>query len=321
MPLLPEIYIVPPRSQPNGHFQTIIPNLTRKVNGIEFERERIDTWDDDFLDLDWIKQGNSKLVIVTHGLAGNSRAEYIKGISKIMSNNKYDILAWNYRGCGGEPNRKLTSFHGGKTDDLDWVIKHAIASNDYDAIYLVGVSMGGNLTLKYVGEMKHKLNKIIKKAFAVSAPIDMLATSHQLIKGWNQIYSRRYLKQYIEQLKLKEKLFPGQQEFEKVYKSANLHDFVENFTAKIFGFKDAAEYLASQSALHYLENIKIPTILVNADNDPFLTEKSFPKEIARNSDFFHFEMTINGGHVGFMEKEDKEFNWMEKRILDFFEEN
>ena len=127
-----------------------------------------------------------------------------------MQNNKYEILAFNYRGCGGEPNRKLTSFHGGKTDDLDWVIKHAIASNDYDAIYLVGVSMGGNLTLKYVGEMKHKLNKIIKKAFAVSAPIDMLATSHQLIKGWNQIYSRRYLKQYIEQLKLKEKLFPGQ---------------------------------------------------------------------------------------------------------------
>lgn len=320
MPLLPNHTIVPPRSQPNGHFQTIIPNLTRKIAGVEFERERISTWDNDFIDLDWIKNGHKKLVIITHGLAGNSRAEYVKGISKILSNNKYDVLAWNFRGCSGEPNLKLASFHGGKTDDLDWVIQHANKLGIYKSIYLVGVSMGGNITLKYVGERKNKLHKIIKKAFAVSAPIDMLATSFQLISGWNQIYSRRYLKQYIAQLKLKEVLFPGQWDFNKVYKSANLHDFVENFTSKIFGFKNAEEFLNSQSAVNYLEHISIPTILVNADNDPFLTPKSFPKNIAENSDFFHFEMTINGGHVGFMEKEDSEYNWMEKRVLDFFEE-
>lgn len=321
MPLLPDNIIIPPRTQPNGHFQTIIPNLTRKIEGVEFERERIDTWDEDFLDLDWILNKSSRLVIITHGLAGHSRAEYIKGISKILSQNKYDVLAWNYRGCSGEPNRKLASFHGGKTDDLDWVVNHAINTKRYKSIYLVGVSMGGNLTLKYVGERKNKIHKLIKKAFAISAPIDMLATSYQLVKGWNQIYSRRYLKQYIEQLKLKEHLFPGQWDFEKVYKSTNLHDFVENFTAKIFGFSNAVDYLVSQSAINYLEDITIPTILVNADNDPFLTEKSFPKEIARKSAFFHFEMTVNGGHVGFMEKEEKEYNWMEKRVLDFFEEN
>ncbi|MBX7224518.1 MAG: alpha/beta fold hydrolase [Chitinophagales bacterium] len=318
MPLLPSPLIIPPATQPNGHLQTIIPNLRRKVLGVDFVRTRIDTWDNDFLDIDWLKGGYKKIAVITHGLAGNSRAEYVKGIAKVLHGKGYDIAAWNMRGCSGEPNKLLHSFHGGKTDDLHFIIEHLSNFYDYEEVVLVGISMGGNITLKYVGEYADKLPALVKKAFAASVPVDMLGCSLHLIKGWNLIYSRRYLNQYKDMLRLKEKMFPGKFNFKHAYEAADLHQFVDRVTVPMFHFGTIEHYLETQSALKYLDKISIPTLLVNADNDPFLTDTCFPKEHAALSEHFYLEIVHNGGHVGFEEKETVEVNWLEKRILSWF---
>lgn len=318
MPLLPGYSIKSPFWQFNGHLQTIIPNVTRKIEGVTYERERLQTWDHDFLDIDWSKIGSDTLVIITHGLAGNTQAAYMKALVRISNENHWDALAWNCRGCSGEPNKKIHTFHGGKTDDLDWVVQHAIQKNKYKNIYLVGVSMGGNQTLKLMGEYGEKAPSQIKKAVAISVPVDMLSTSYHLIKGMNKIYSNRYLKQYIQILQQKEPLFPGQWDYNHVYKANNLHVFVERYTAPSFGFKNAEEYLSSQSSIHYLNSIKVPTLLINADNDPFLTPSSYPLSQAQKSESFHLIITKNGGHVGFDEANPSNYNWAEQKAMEFF---
>ncbi len=319
MPVLSSEIVPVPFWQFNGHLQTILPNYNRKVEGVTYIRERLTTWDDDFLDLDWSKKGSKRLAIVSHGLAGSSDAGYVKSLVKISNENGWDALAWNYRGCSGEPNKHLYSFHGGKSDDLLWVIRHAEKKQQYEDIYLIGVSMGGNITLKLLGETDPENLTVVKGAVAISTPVDMYETSYHLIKGLNRMYSDRYLKQYKEMLSLKIDMFSEKDDmdFKHVFSAENLHDFADRFTAPSFGFKDAEEYLKSQSSRNFLKNIKIPTLLINADNDPFLTASSYPFEEAENSDYFYLLKTINGGHVGFAEKNSETYSWVDKRTVAF----
>ncbi|HUH75367.1 MAG TPA: alpha/beta fold hydrolase [Chitinophagales bacterium] len=319
MPVLKTEEVAVPFWQFNGHLQTIIPNLNRKIEGVDYVRERLDTWDDDFLDLDWSKVGSKQLVIISHGLAGSSDAGYVKSLVKIANEHDWDALAWNNRGCSGTPNNHLFSFHAGKSDDLDWVIRHAHLHHQYEEIFLIGVSMGGNMTLKLLGEWDENIPYPIKGALAISTPLDMYATSLHLIKGWNRIYSDRYLKQYKEMLLLKSPMFDQYNDLniDEMLSSKNLHIFADKYTAPVFGFKDAEEYLKSQSSMHYLSKIKIPTLLINADNDPFLTPMSFPDELAKKSDYFHFLKTINGGHVGFDDRKSDTYSWVDYRSISF----
>src|SRR5690349_18377924 len=157
----------PPLFLFSPHLETIFPALLRRVDLKSYTRERITTPDNDFLDLDWLKQDSHKLVILSHGLEGNSTRPYIKGMAKALFEEGYDILAWNFRGCSEEMNKQLRFYHSGATDDLDVVVKHA-AEKKYDEIFLVGFSLGGNLTLKYLGEQASSSK--IKKAVAISVP-------------------------------------------------------------------------------------------------------------------------------------------------------
>lgn len=134
------------------HLQTIIPNVYRKVEGVVYQREKITTWDDDFLDLDWSIVGSSKVVLLSHGFEGSSDRVYARGLTKILNKNGFDVCAWNFRGCSGEDNLQIYNYHSGKTDDLDYIVNHLIQQEKYDEFYLVGISMGGNMTLKYLGE-------------------------------------------------------------------------------------------------------------------------------------------------------------------------
>src|SRR6187431_2146497 len=135
----------PPFAFFNAHVETIYPSLLRRVPLAPYHRERIVTPDQDFLDLDWLRQGSDKLIIISHGLEGNSERAYIKGMARAGMARGFDILAWNYRGCSGEMNRQLRFYHSGATDDLDWVIRHALQTG-YKQINLIGFSLGGNLT-------------------------------------------------------------------------------------------------------------------------------------------------------------------------------
>lgn len=170
-----------------------------------------------------------------------------------------------------------------------------------------------------MGECSEDGLSCVKAAVAISTPVDMYETSFHLIKGWNRLYSDRYLKQYKEMLSLKTPMFESHEgmDFHYVLSAENLHDFADRFTAPSFGFKNAEEYLKSQSSRNFLRKIKIPTLLINADNDPFLTESSYPFEEAEESDYFYLLKTINGGHVGFAEKNSETYSWVDKRAITF----
>lgn len=145
----------------NGHLSTIWPTLFRK-GSISFSRTRITTSDSDFLDLDWGINGNSKLLVIGHGLEGSSNSSYVIGLTQLAIKNDFDVLAINWRGCSGEPNLKFESYHTGKSSDLKEVMAHVLEQYAYPTIFYAGFSMGGNIGLKYAGEMGAKIDSRIK---------------------------------------------------------------------------------------------------------------------------------------------------------------
>lgn len=168
MPLITNTSYTGPSVLFNGHLQTIFPALFRKHLSLPFDRERITTPDGDFLDLDWLRQDSKKLVIICHGLEGDSRRPYMRGMAKHFFQNKYDVLTWNFRGCSGELNIRPFFYHSGATYDLETVVNHA--AEKYAQVYLIGFSLGGNLTLKYLGEPLPKSSKIKKGRRHLRAP-------------------------------------------------------------------------------------------------------------------------------------------------------
>ncbi|WP_448518298.1 YheT family hydrolase [Rhodoflexus sp.] len=282
----------------NPHLQTVIPSLFRKVKGIAYQRERINTPDGDFLDLDWAKQGSNKLVIVTHGLEGSSERHYVKGLVKALYKNGWDGLGWNCRSCSGEPNRLPRFYHHGDTPDLDNVVQHAIAKG-YEHILLAGFSLGGSMTLKYLGERGANLASQIKKGLAVSVPCDLASCGEELAKPAKLFYTNKFLRRLERKIKLKSRLMPQQIRYEDFKKVKVFRDFDNIYTAPLHGFRDADDYYQSVSSINFLDGIRVPTLLINALNDPFLTEACFPRQQAEKNPFLHLEMTTQGGHVGF----------------------
>jgi uncharacterized protein len=300
----------------NRHVETIYPALLRKVDLQEYENERIDTPDNDFLDLYWLKQNSKRVVIISHGLEGNADRAYIKGMAKAFFAQGFDTLAWNYRGCGEEINRQLRFYHSGATDDLGAVID--FAATRYESIYLVGFSLGGNLTLKYLGENNAKINLKIKKAVTFSVPMDLHSSCVQISKTSNWIYSNRFLKSLKKKVKAKAQFFPAL----KTDKLDNIHtliDFDDHYTAPIHGFKNAIDYYQRCSSVHFLSHIKTPTLIVNAKNDPFLGKECFPNLSSHS--FIKFESPEKGGHVGFAQFNQNGLYWSELRALAFIETN
>lgn len=299
----------------SGHYQSIYPSLFRKIDFIEPNHERISTPDDDFLDLDWYTQNSKQLLIVTHGLEGNSSRVYIRGMAKRFFIGGFDVCAWNFRSCSGEINRALRMYHSGDTDDIQVIIKNALEKKRYESIVLVGFSMGGNVTLKYLGQFADHIPSEIKAAVAISVPVDLFASAIRLEDLENKIYMIRFLKMLGEKVKLKSEMYPDKISYEGYSKIKNFKQFDDRYTAKIHGFKDAEDYWIQSSSSQYLSRIKIPTLLINAKNDPFLTEECLPYDIAEQSNNFYLETPDSGGHCGFVS--DSEFYWSEDRALEF----
>ncbi len=298
----------------NAHLETIYPSLMRSVVLQPYQRERIETDDNDFLDLDWLTQGSKKLVIISHGLEGNSQRAYIKGMAKAFFTNGVDTLAWNYRGCGEEMNKQLRFYHSGATDDLDSVIQHAIKKNRYDSIYLIGFSLGGNLTLKYLGE--RTAHSIIKKSIVFSVPLNLHSSCLQISKPSNWMYSNRFLKSLKNKIIQKSKVMEGIN-INGMEKIRSLIQFDDHFTAPLHGYSNAIDYYKQCSALYFLKNISIPAHIVNAQNDPFLSEDCYPEEQLKNHAFITFESPKHGGHVGFAQFNKNGLYWSEARALRF----
>ncbi len=302
----------PPPILFNRHLETIYPALFRKVKLQPYERERISTPDQDFLDLDWLRQGSPKLVIISHGLEGNTQRAYVKGMARACYAQGYDVLAWNYRGCSEEMNRQLRFYHSGATDDLEIVVQHAVQKN-YSSISLIGFSLGGNLTLKYLGEERSRPSRI-HKAVVFSVPLDLHTSSLTLAQPSNWIYTQRFLSSLKEKVQRKASVMSGL-DTRSLEKMKTLRQFDDHFTAPLHGFKNALDYYYQCSSLRVVNSIQVPTCIINALNDPFLSKECYPNLTGHPKVSVRYPQ--QGGHVGFTEFGTNGLYWSERQALAF----
>jgi hypothetical protein len=316
MPIQNSTYSGPPFYLFNGHLETIIPSLFRKVDGVKYRREKIITPDEDFLNLDWSEIGSDRLLVLSHGLEGDSMRHYIMGLVKLFNSKGIDTLVWNNRSCGGEMNLKPILYHHGATYDLDTTIAHVLQMNRYREIFLSGISMGGAQTLKYLGEKGLDLNPIIKRAAVYSTPCNLPSSAATLKEKRNLFYKKRFLGKLKKKMLEKGNQFPGLVDLELLSKVDDFDTFDTFFTAKIHGFKDANDFYQRVSADNWMPQIAIPCLILNALNDPLLGPACYPVELAKIKPEIYLEMPKYGGHTGFVSK-DKEFTYAELSIFDF----
>lgn len=301
----------PPWHLRNGHAQTLLAGFVARRMAVDCRRERIELPDGDFLDADWVENQSRRLAIFTHGLEANSANHTIRTTSALLKDAGWDSLAWNFRGCGGEINRLPRFYHSGDTADLAFLVERA--ASRYESIALVGFSLGGNVTLKYLGEAAP--HPSVKAAVAISVPADLASSARVLdTRLLNRIYLGRFIKSLVKKVKSKAPLFPEAFDLAGIDTIRSFREFDDRFTARIHGFRDAEDYWTRSSSRQFLPAISLPTLLVNALDDPFLGAESFPFEEAAQNPHLVFECPRHGGHIGFMD--DAGF-WCEKRIVEF----
>lgn len=315
MPLLEKSPFFPPFFLKNPDVQTILCHLVHKPVTPSYTRERIHTPDHDFLDLDWTRSGHHRLAILSHGLEGSSNSRYIMSMTDILSKNNWDVLAWNMRGCSGEPNLLENSYHSGKWEDLETVIEHAAPK--YEGVVLIGFSIGGNITLHYLGSRASGVPRNVRSAVAISVPCDLRGSAEKMGSFRNKIYMSWFISLLREKLIAKKRFACGSPEAKNFKKLKNFLDYDSAYTARDNGFRDAYDYWERASSLFVLDKISIPTLLLNAKDDSFLSPHCYPNEIARKSEFLHLEIPEYGGHVGFWEGQRRGVLWSEARSMEF----
>jgi predicted alpha/beta-fold hydrolase len=302
---------------PGGHVQTIYPAVFRRMVRLTPRPERLELGDGDFIDLEWSGNAGSRLAILSHGLEADMKSGHIQGMAAALIRRGWDVLTWNFRGCGSEPNRLLRMYHSGATEDLHAVVCHVLENHPAQSIDLIGFSLGGNLTLKYLGERPAELSSRLHRAVAFSVPCDLACSSRQLALPSNRIYMDRFLVAMRAKIRAKKLMFPEQLDLSGLESIRTFQEFDDRFTAPIHGFRDAADYWARNSSRQFLPQITLPTLLVSADNDPFLGPGCYPWEEAAGSSHFHFESPATGGHVGFTSFGNAGEYWSETRAADF----
>ena len=298
----------------NKHINTCFPTLFRKIN-VSYKRERYDTYDGDFIDVDYIKNQNDKIIILCHGLEGSSKSKYIQGMSKYFSENGWDVGAINYRGCSGMMNKKVTFYHAGLTDDIKLIIEKC---KNYKYIALAGFSLGANIVLKYLGTEKNIPDNLLCGA-CVSPPCEFFSSSEKLKKFENIIYRIKFLRSLKHKALEKAKIFPNLINTEKIKKCKTLEDFDAVFTGQFFGFKGLKDYYTKASSIKDIPNIKKPTYILMPLDDPIMGKECYPYKESLENNFITFETPKYGGHVGF--SSFKHYPYItEKRIFDFVNE-
>lgn len=303
----------------NGHFNTIYTHFFRQVENLPYQREKLTPAHGFSLYLDWLKNKNKSLVILVHGLESSSQARYIQSLGGHFFRHNVDVLGINARGCArGETHEENSYYHSGLTDDLREIINHVLKTTDYESIFIVGYSMGGNVALKYLGEESVKLNSRIKKTVAISTPVDLLSSSYKLASSNGYVYTQVFLKTIREKIKnqtpsIKKLGF----NVDQLINCKNLREFDNAFTAPFHGFKNGDDYYKKSSSLHYLNGINIPTLMINAKDDPFLGGSCYPDKKLINNQNLTVLYPNYGGHVGFYTPNSKNLFWNEKKILEF----
>jgi predicted alpha/beta-fold hydrolase len=287
-----------------------------------YERERLETSDGDFVDLDWSRgEGSRGLVFIMHGLEGHSRRKYVLGMVKAARERGLDAVAMNFRGCSGEPNRKVSMYHSGWTRDLHESLLMIEALGRYSCVHLVGFSLGGNVILKYLGEDPSIVPEFVRAAVAISVPCDLEDSARALARPQCAFYTRYLLDQLRKKIIEKGRLFPGALDLKGVETLRTFRQFDDRFTAPLHGFRDALDYWRRSSSRQYMTGIDRRTCIINAANDPFLGPRCYPAEEARANDRLTLLTPPTGGHVGFVGSGRGGMYWSEWMAMCFLLES
>ena len=313
----------------NAHLQTLYPALMRKTPPPPgLRRERLITPDNDFIDIDWCGEGNQPLVILLHGLTGSSQSGYIKGLQRTLLIQGFRSVALNFRGCSGEYNHSARCYHSGETEDIHFLYQTLRQREPDTPFAAVGFSLGGNVLLKWLGEQGNKLS--LFAAVAVSVPLVLSTCATKLDNGFSKIYRKnllRELKHYVQAKQLHLEKLGKLQEASKIEQLGDLSgiksfwQYDDRVVARLHGFKNVQDYYQRSSSRQFLKSIAIPTLLIQALDDPFMTEEVLP-DLDELSSTIHLEITQGGGHVGFIAGEIpfKPHYWLEQRIPEFLKQ-
>ena len=318
MPLIAHSSYQPPRFCGGAHFQTIYPSFFMKEREVDYERERFNTPDGDYLYLDWAKcpepSPAHELLIVSHGLCGGTHRHYALSLVHAFRRCHIDCLCWNYRGTGRVDNQLAKVTTNNSTYELQWVIEHAIAMG-YQNIYLAGFSMGANLSLLYLGREAKNIPEQVRGAAVVCATMDVPSCIISLQHSLGGIYQWHFMKPLRRCIAAMHAQHP-EIDIAGLDKIKTFPQFDDRYTAPLMGSRDSQDYYKTSSANQWLEQISLPTLIINPANDPFLSDQCFPREIAARMPNLFLEIPPNGGHCGFITPKKQEW-WPAQRIRQF----
>ena len=302
------------------HLQTLWGPLLRRGRRPPLRRERLETADGDFVDIDWLADGPAAapLVLVLHGLEGSARSHYAQGLLREAGRLGLRAGVLHFRSCSGEVNRLARLYHSGDTSDLEWLVEHLGKREPDLRLGLVGISLGGNVVLKWLGEQGEAAPAAVVGAVAISTPFDLTACAEVLDQGFNRaVYTRSFLRTMKAKILAKAHLYDGRIDVAAVLRSRTFTQYDRLFTAPLNGFADERDYWSRASSGPYLERIRRPTLLINAINDPFMPGQHLPVEVVARSPWLEAAFVPEGGHVGFLDGALGGSSWAERRALAF----
>ena len=306
---------------PGGHAQTIYASLFTRLPSPAVRRERWETPDGDFVDVDRVDgPRDAPLVALFHGLEGGTPSHYARATLAAARRRGWRAALPHFRGCGGEPNRLPRAYHSGDSGEIDWMLRRLAAEDTRAPLFAIGVSLGGNALLKWLGESGAAAGALVRAAASVSAPVDLTAAGDALGRGFNIVYARHFLATMKPKSAAKLARFPGLFDGARVARTRTLREFDDLVTAPLHGFRDVADYWLRASAKPWLATIAVPTLVLHAANDPFLPGEHLPRagEVAPD---VVLEVPATGGHVGFVSgRFPGHYEWLPRRILAFFAE-
>jgi predicted alpha/beta-fold hydrolase len=294
---------------------------------VAYRRERWETPDGDFIDLDWLAEADpprardTPLLVLFHGLEGSSDSHYARAVMHAARQKGWHAVVPHFRSCSGEMNTAPRFYHSGDSTEIDWIVRRIKAAFPDAPLFVAGVSLGGNALLRWLGEYPLIATGLITAAASISAPVDLQSGGHALAVGFNRVYTHHFLQTLKKKSLLKLQQFPGLFDREAMLSARDLHSFDDVVTAPLHGFRDADDYWRRASSKPILPEVSVPTLLLNARNDPFLPAAALPlpHEVSAR---ITLEQPETGGHVGFPSSAPAHGrgarDWLAQRLLSFF---
>jgi len=313
MPIIQSNYR-PPAYLLGGRLQTIAPFLWVKQDKSLYQTEKLELSDGDFLELDWIRGGHNRLMVICHGLEGNSRSHYVQQMAQHFSTKGWDILAIHARSCGREINRLPVLYHGGSTSDIDAAV--TAYADKYDSLVLVGFSLGANMLLNFAA--RHRTPDNLRAIATFSVPCDLQRSEQQIDRWINRVFAKKFLLKMKNKVRKLETHYPGTFDINALDEMTSLQAFNANYTSPYSGFASLDDFYLAGGCLDSLKEIRLPTLMVNAKNDPFLSDTSYPIDLASKSDYVFLELPKRGGHSAFPITTTE--SWMPERVERFLNE-